>query len=289
MSMSNHLATIERVQGILARSDAGLAELQGCERDLKHVLAGAAAELEEIVARRTIETSALMPAAALDKALDRLDLLEKAVGRRLMIANAILAQLVAKIDVALEAAAEEQRQARYDQALALHNAATGRIREFLNRVAPEARDLMAVYLEAEAATAAVNRDLPAGAAPIKSIETERQGSHLPARITERRVQWFLHHGKRIAQVGTVEAFPNQNGSGLWTIYRRSNAIQGDETIGPCTIADFVEETIQRYEPRPLEALSTSLRTPAFDAPAPGLGRPERRLMPASPVLALAAE
>ena len=285
----DHLAQIENAQKILANGDASLAQLEEAKVELDHVLAGAAAEREEIAARRTIETSALMPAVALDKALDRLDLLEKSVGRRVQIANAILSEVETRIAAAREAERSAQCQARYDQALDLHNAATGKIRAFLNRAASESLAMMAVYLEAEAATAAANRVLPAGAAPIKSIETERQGSHLPARITERRVQWFVHNGNRIAEVGKCEAYPHQSGSGLWTIYRRSNAIQGDETIGPCVIADFVEETTERFEPVRLEALASSLRVPAFDAPAPGLGRPERRLLPASPVPAMAAE
>jgi hypothetical protein len=77
------LVQIENAQKILAKAGAPLAQLEAAkvEVELEHVLAGAAAELEEIGARRTIETSALMPAAALDKALDRLDLIEKAIGR----------------------------------------------------------------------------------------------------------------------------------------------------------------------------------------------------------------
>jgi hypothetical protein len=285
----DHIATIERVQGILARSDAGLAELQGCERDLKHVLGAAKNDLEEIGSRRKIEMTAATPAGQLDRKLDELDKREREVGRRLEIGQAVLAQLVAKIDDAIEAERSAKRQANYDEALALHVAATIRVRTFLDKVAPEAAEVLRAYAESEAATSAANKDLPAGTMRLPTIENERMGSHPPARITERRVQWFVHNGNRIAEVGRCEAYPHQNGNGLWTIYRRSNAIQGDETIGPCTIVDLVEETIQKYEPRPLEALSTSLRIPAFDAPAPALGRAEIRLMPASPVLALAAE
>ena len=102
----------------------------------------------------------------------------------------------------------------------------------------------------------------------------------------------------VAEVGTVEAH-NVNGS--WAVYRPSRSVQGDVVIPHCVVAEFVEVTTQKYEPRPLEALATALRVPAFDAPAHGLGRPERRTLPASewvatngdldpmPVPALAAE
>jgi hypothetical protein len=285
----DHLAAIEGVQKILAKADASVDALEEGKREVLRLIAELEAERQETAARRTIELTAASPAGELDKRLNVIEQRERAIARRLEIGRAILAQLETRIDDAREEERAAARQAAYDAARKLHDDATNRIREFCDRVAPEAAEVLRAYAAAEAATAAVNRDLPAGLPRIQSIETERQGSHLPARITERRVQWFLHHGKRIAEVGTVEAFPNQNGSGLWTIYRRSNAIQGDETIGPCTIADFVEETIQKYEPRPLESLSTSMRIPEFAAPPPGLGRPERRLLPASPVPALAAE
>jgi hypothetical protein len=281
----NHLAAIDRVQGIIAKGDAP-AHLEEAKLELQRVVASSEADLEEIAARRKIELLAHAPAAELNRKLEACEKAEKEASRRVQIANAILAEVEKRIDAAREAERSAQRQAAYDAALDLHNAATGKIRAFLNRAAPESVAVMAVYREAEAATAAVNRDLPAGSSPIPSIEAERLGSHLPAKITERRVQWFVHNGNRIAEVGAVEAFPHQ---GHWVIYRKSNAIQGDETIGPCVIVEYIEEAIRRPVPRPLEALSSSLRLPSFDAPAPDLGRAELRLMPASPVPALAAE
>jgi hypothetical protein len=280
------ITLIERAQKIIAKGDATLAQLEAARRELELVIAAGEAETAEIADRRTIEMNALMPAAALDAALDGFDRREKQVARRVEIAKTVRAQLETRISEQREVEVEAARQARYAHALELHNAVTGRLREFLNRAAPEARALMQAYLEAEGAVAAANKDRPAGAAPLMSIEHERLGSPLKSKISERRVPWLVHNGNRIAEFGTVEAF--QSGNGLWTIYRRSNAVQGDETIGPCVIAEYIEETVQRYEPVRLEALSTSLRIPEFAAPPPGLGRPERRLMPASPVLALAA-
>jgi hypothetical protein len=90
----------------------------------------------------------------------------------------------------------------------------------------------------------------------------------------------------VGELGKVEAFPHQ---GHWVVYKRSNAVQGDLTIGPCTLVDYIESTVEKYEARPLEPLATALRVPPFSAPPPGVSRPERRLLPASPVPALAAE
>jgi hypothetical protein len=282
----DHLEFARRILNAPAPSLADLAaaavELDQVRADLDVEIAGMAAHRREILA-------ADGTAHEIDARLEKHDAAVSALVRRNEVAGAIATKLAARLVVARDVAAEEKRQARYDAALDLHNAATGRVREFLNRVAPEARAVMAAYLEAEAATAAANKDLPAGLPRIQSIETERQGSHLPARITERRVQWFVHNGTRIAEVGKVEAFPHQNGNGLWIIYKKSAAIQGDETIGPCVIVEYIEEAIRKPVHRPLEALSSSLRIPSFDAPAPDLGRAEIRLTLASPVPALAAE
>jgi hypothetical protein len=283
------LVQIENAQKILAKADASLAQLEEAKVELDHVLAGAAAEREEIAARRPIETNALMPAAALDKALDGLDRLEKSVGRRVEIVSTVRTALMARLDDAREAAAEEQRRSRYAQALELHVTATNVIKTFLNKIGQEGRDALQIYLESEAATAAVNKDLPPGAMRIPTIENERMGSHPPAKISERRVQWFVHGRDRIAPVGSVEAYPNANGNGLWTIYKRSNAIQGDETIGPCVVVDFVEVLTAPYLSSPLEALSTSLKIPEFAAPPPKLGRGERRTMPLAEWRALNGE
>ena len=229
-------------------------------------------------------------AAEIDKQLERHDAAVSALVRRSEVAAAISTKVAERLAAARAEAAEEKRRDRYDQARERHVKATNIIKTFLDKIGQEGRDALQIYLESEAATAAANKDLPPGALRIPTIENERMGSHPPAKISERRVQWFVHNGHRVAEVGTVEAFPHQSGNGLWTIYKRSAAIQGDETLGPCVIGEYIEETVQRYEPVRLEALASSLRVPAFDAPPPGLGRPERRLMPASPVpLQVAAE
>jgi hypothetical protein len=93
MSAVNPLAVVEQIQKIIAQPDAPLDALEQAKADLDNVIAAGEAETAEIADRRTIEMSALTPAAALDKALDRLDLLEKAVARRVEIAKTVLAEI----------------------------------------------------------------------------------------------------------------------------------------------------------------------------------------------------
>jgi hypothetical protein len=280
---------VESVRRILNMPAPSLQDLEAAAAALDHVRGDLDVEIAGMAARRRELLAADGPAHEIDRQLEKHDETVHALTRRGEVAAAIATKLAARMMAAREAAAEEKRQAAYAAARALRDATAKRVKQFCDRVAPEAAEVLQAYAAAEAATAAVNRDLPAGLPRIQSIEHERQGSPLPARVTERRVPWFVHNGIRIAEVGKVEAFPHQNGNGLWTIYRRSNAVQGDETIGPCVIVEYIEEAIRKPVHRPLEALSSSLRIPSFDAPAPDLGRAEIRLTLASPVPALAAE
>jgi hypothetical protein len=277
-NMTNPLGQIEHAQATLAQAEAPVVKLEEARLELQRVVASSEADLEEIGSRRKIELLAHAPAAELNRKLEALEKAEKEVSRRVQIANAILSEVETRIVRAREAEIEQTRQANFSAALALHVLAAKRVKEFCGRVGPEAAEVMQLYRESEAATLAANKDRPAGAPIIPSIESERQGPPLPAKITERRFQVFVAGREPVGEVGKVEAH-NVNGS--WAVYRPSRSVQGDVVIPHCTIVDYVEATIQKYEPRPLEALSTSLRIPAFDAPAPGLGRAERRLMPAS--------
>ena len=267
------LAQIENAQKILAKGDASLDALEEGKGEVLRLIADAEAEREELGRRRTIELTAASPAGELDKRLNVIEQRERAIARRLEIGRAVLDQLALRIDDALEEERLARQRAAYDEALELHDATARRVKAFLDRVAPEARAVLQAYAESEAAVAAVNKDRPAGCLPIRSIEAERQGQLLPPRIIERRFQGFVHQGQLVGEMGKVEAFPHQ---GHWVIYKRSNAIQGDLTIGPCTLVDYIESTVEKYEAPRLEALASALRVPAFDAPAPKLGRPERR-------------
>jgi hypothetical protein len=258
---TNHFARIEAVQTLLGLDDATLAQIEDGKRDLHQVIAAGDAEREEIASRRKIEMTAATPAGELNRKLDALDKREKEVARLVEIANAVLAELEPRLAAAREDDNSARRRATYDEAHARHAAASSRVKEFLDRVGLEAHEVMRAYAESEAATAAANRNLPLDASPIASIEDERRGNVSAPKTTVRQYRRFVHQGNPIYEVGKVEAYPAPNG--LWTIYRRSNAIQGDETIGPCTIADFVEIRTEQYAHRRLENLISSLRIPAF--------------------------
>jgi hypothetical protein len=282
------LAQIEAAQATLAAPDAPLDRLEAARLDLQRVIAAGEADLEASAARRKIELLAHAPAAEVDRKIEAIEKHAREVARRVEIAVAILGQLESRIAAAREVEIEAKRQARYDDATKLHISAAKHVREFLDRIAPEARKALQAYSESEAATRAVNADLPQGASPIRSIEAERQGDLTKPKVTERKFQAFVHGKDMVGEVGKVEAL--KNGNGNWAVYFRSNAVQGDWTVGPCTIVDYIEVTTQRYEPVRLEALATSLRVPAFNAPAPNLGRPERRVLPAEQApLQIAAE
>jgi hypothetical protein len=276
MTAVNPLAQIEHAQGILARGDASLDALEEGNGEVLRLIADAEAEREELGRRRTIELTAASPAGELDKRLNVIEQRERAIARRLEIGRAVLAQISTRIDDAIEESRAEKRRSDYAAALALHDETTNRIRECLDRIGPEVRAVLQAYVESERATSVANADLPPGASRIPSIEAERMGAPPPPKITERRFQAFMHGRDPVAEVGTVEAH-NVNGS--WAVYRPSRSVQGDVVIPHCVVAEFVEVTTQKHEPRPLEALASSLRVPPFSASPPNLGRPERKTMP----------
>jgi hypothetical protein len=281
------LAQIEHAQAIIADGDAPLAQLEKGRLDLQRVIGSAEADLLEIGSRRKIELLAHAPAGELNRKLEALEKSEKEAQRRVQIANAILSEVETRIDAAREAESAAKRRADYEAVLDRRGAFVRRAEELLGRVGPELRDLIAEYNSVELAISAVNRSLPFGADRIPSTEAARMGALPAPRITERRFQGFVHQGQLVGEMGRCEAFPHQ---GHWVVYKRSNAIQGDLTIGPCTLVDYIESTVEKYEAPRLEALASALRVPAFDAPAPKLGRPERRVTPAAQApLQMAAE
>jgi hypothetical protein len=193
----NHLAAIDRVQGIIAKGDSPLERLEEAKVELDHVLAAAAAEREEITARRTIEMSALMPAAALDKALDALDRREKQVARLVEIATTVRTALMPRLDAAREAEREVARAAEYEETEKLVSALAGRFEEFLGRTAPEARALLADCVAVQMRVSEVNRTLPPHATPIRSLEQRRTGELKTRETVVRRFKFFYRGNDRI--------------------------------------------------------------------------------------------
>jgi hypothetical protein len=270
-------------QKILAQPDAGLDRLEAAKSELRRVVSDAEHDIEELLARKKIELSAATPVAELDKKIDALEKRERESGRRAEIARIILAEVETRIAAAREEERAAKRQAVYDEARALHTAASIRVKEFLEKIAPEACEVMATYAASERRTLEANRNLPPGCEPIRSIEDERQGDLQPPKVTERRFQVFMHGSDRIGEVGKVEA--HHAGNGVWSVCLPSRSVQGDRVVSNCTIADFVEVITERYEPARLESLSTALRVPSFFPTETPRGRVERRVMPAVPALA----
>jgi hypothetical protein len=212
----DHLALIERVQKILGVAAAPLDKLDEGKREVLRLIADGADELVEIASRRQIEMTAATPAGELDKRLDALDKREKEVARRVEIAKTVRAELENRIDAAREAERAAERQAAYDQALALHVAATRRIREFLDRIGPEGREVMQAYAASEAATTAVNRNLPAGVSSIGRSSTS---------------VWANFHHRRLPCANIKYSFTARNRSPRSARLRRTRT--GTES-GPST-------------------------------------------------------
>jgi hypothetical protein len=270
------LAPIEAAQAVFADTDATLDQLETARLELQRVVAGSEADVEEIGSRRKIELLAHAPAAELNRKLEALEKAEKEVSRRSEIANAILGQLALRIAAALDQAAEEKRRTNYAAALALHDETAKRIKEFCDRVAPETAEVLRVYAESELATFAANKDRPAGAPIIPSIEQERQGGPTPPRITERHFKAFVRGQDFVCEVGRVEAVPT--GGNTWNLFLPSNSVQGGTSVGGCELVDFVDLKIERFEPQRPPSLVSSLSIPEFFAPAPIRGAIEKKRM-----------
>jgi hypothetical protein len=292
-AQANPLAPIEAAQKILAAADAPLDRLEAARLDLQRVIAAGEADLEASAARRKIELSAAVPVAELSKKLASLDANDIEIRRRLEIAGAVISQIEPRIADAREHEAERLRRVRYDAALALHAQTTSLIQAFLTNTAPAARAALQAYVESEAAVAAVNKDLPAGASPIKSLEDERRGELQTRETVVRRLRYFYRGADRIVECERAEAIPT--GPETWNVYVPSNSTQGGETFGGCHIREFVEVRIETLKSQP-ESLMTGLRIPQFHEPYVTAGT-SRRAVPAAewdaangqPVPRLAAE
>jgi hypothetical protein len=215
---------VESARKILNAQASTLADLEVAEAALSQVRAETPGELDGMAERRREILASDGPAHEVDKQLERHDAAVSALTRRSEVAAAISTKVATRLSAAREAAAEAARQARYDQALELHNAASSRVREFLDRVAPEAREVMQVYAAAEAATAAANRDRPAGESLIPSIEQRRTGELQTRETVVRRLRYFYQGNNRIVEVERGEALPT--GDGIWNVFVPSNSSQG---------------------------------------------------------------
>jgi hypothetical protein len=291
--MTNPLAPVERAQKILDQDDVTLASLEAAKAELRRVVETGEDDLREIEVQRKVETVALTPAEEWDRKLDALDRREKEVVRRVKISKSVLAALDSRIDAAFEAERAAARVAEYDETEKLVSALASKFEKFLDRVVPEARALLADYAAAQQKVGAVNRNLPLGASPIRSLEERRIGDPQTRRTVLRQFKAFYRGADRIGEVGRYEAL--QTGDGIWQVFIPSSSIQGGEVVGGCRVVDLVDVRIETLKSQP-ESLTSALQVPEFYAPLRSTGS-VRRTMPLTewqrledrPVLALAAE
>jgi hypothetical protein len=287
------LALIEHAQKVIAAPDAPLPQLDECKLSLERVIADGSAEIEGISNRRTIEIGSLSPAAALDKALDDLDRREKAVARRVLIAQEVSRALGPRIAAAREAEAAARRQDAYNEAEKLVTALASRFEAFLGHAAPEASALLADYAAVQTKVSEVNRNLPPNAAPVRSLEQRRTREPQTRGTVVRRVKFFYLGNDRIVEVGRAEAA--ETSAGVWGVFVPSGSVQGGETFAGCRIVEFLELKVETLKSQP-ESLLTALRIPQFHEPYVTAGT-SRRTVPAAewdaangqPVPRLAAE
>jgi hypothetical protein len=254
------LALVERVQTLLAQTDAPLAKLEQGLLEIERVMASNDADLEEIASRRKIEMTAATPASELDKKLDALDKRKKEIERRTEIASIVRVELETRIATEREVGRAAKRQAAYDGALELHVTATNLVREFLDRFGPESRKMMRVYAECESKTAAANLDLPPGALPIPSIEAERRGELRARETTVREFKAFVDGRRFVAEQNYVQAAERKDGK--WDVWEQGGTTGGGY-YSVCSLEDYVEASwAMDATPWP-DFLATSLSVPAF--------------------------
>jgi hypothetical protein len=277
MSMSKTTTDpIESSRRILNAPASTLPEFETAAAALNHVRDELDVEVAGMTARRREILASDAPAHEVDRQLEKHDETVGALVRRSEVVGAINAKLSARLMAAREEAAEETRQANFAAALALHLSASKRVKEFCGRVGSEAAEVMQLYRESEAATLAANKDRPAGAPIIPSIEQERQGGPTPPRITERHFKAFVRGQDFVCEVGRVEAVPT--GGNTWNLFLPSNSVQGGTSVGGCELVDFVDLKIERFEPQRPPSLVSSLSIPEFFAPAPIRGAIEKKRM-----------
>jgi hypothetical protein len=258
---------IEAARKILNAPASSLGDLEATAAMVSHVLAETGVELEEMAERRKAILASDAPTAEVDKQLERHDDAVRALTRRSEIASAISTKLATRIAADREAWRAAKQLAAYDEALELHVTATNRVKEWLDRIGPEARDLMREYLQSEMKTAAVNNDLPPGQVRIPSIEFERKGELQPPKVQTRHFKAFVYERRRIGEQGYVQAAPRSDGQ--WDVYIPGSSHSGGNYY-VCTLDDFVDVVTETDDTPWPENLAEALAVPAFyvaDRPA----------------------
>jgi hypothetical protein len=285
------VASIERWRALLEVKPLPLSQALEAARELEDIITAARAEIEKF-AEPADEIVVATPAAETAKRL-REDADRVAVAQGVIrIAEPVLRAIQLRRDEAREAERAAAIAAEYDATEKLVTAVQGRFEEFLGRFAPQARELLAEAATAQQKVVAVNRNLPDGVPPIRSLEQRRTGEPHTRQTVVRQFGVFFRGNDRIGDVGKCAS--KSNGDGTFSVFVHSNSIQGGQGFGGCRIVEFVEVRIEKLQSR-AENLATALRIPEFHAPYVSAGV-ERRTMTlaawealAAPVQAIAAE
>jgi hypothetical protein len=250
---------IESARKILNAPSSKLSELEAADTVLSHVLTETDAEIEDMAQRRKTILAADAPAAEIDKHLERHDETVRMLTRRNEVAAAVSTKLVARIAADREAEREAQQWAIYDEARKFHDLATNHVKASLDLVGQEVRKMFRAYADSELKTAAANKDLPPGAAPIPSIEVERKRLQ-PSKVSLRHFKAFVHGRLRVAEQGYVEAAPEKDGR--WGVFIPGGSTSGGEYL-TCDLVDFVEVVTETDGTPWPEYLANALSVPAF--------------------------
>ena len=152
----------------------------------------------------------------------------------------------------------------------LHDAATHRVKEFLDRIGIEAREVMRDYAESEMKTAAANCDLPPGAAPIPSIEAERRGKLRPPKTTVREFKAFVDGRRFVGEQGHVQAAERKDGK--WDVFLPAGTTGGGDYF-VCSLVNYVEVMTETDATPWPENLAKCLSVPSFLSPNDQDGTP----------------
>ncbi|MGC2784741.1 MAG: hypothetical protein WA397_13110 [Roseiarcus sp.] len=251
---------IESARKILNAPASTVAELEAARAVLTHVFAETDAEVEEMRHRRKTIAASDASIAEIEKALKRHDADVLVLTDRNDIAAAVAAKLDERIAADRETESAAKRQAAYNDARAVHDAATRRVKEFLDRIGLETRQVMRAYSASEMKTAAVNSDLPAGAVPIPSIEAERKGKLRPPKTTVREFKAFVDGRILVGEQGHVQAAERKDGK--WDVFLPAGTTGGGSYF-VCSLENYVEVMTETHPTPWPENLAMSLSVPAF--------------------------
>jgi hypothetical protein len=251
---------IESARKILNATASKIPELEAAEAVLSHVLAETDAEIEGMAGRRKAILASDASAAEVDKQLERHDETVRTLTRRNEVAAAISTKLATRIAADREAGHATKQRAAYDEAREIRDATWPRVKEFLDRIGAEARDVMRAYAESEMKSAAANKDLPLGAAPIHSIESERRGALRSPKTTVREFAAFVDGRRFIGEQNHVQAEKRKDGK--WDVFLPGPTTGGGDYF-VCSLSNYVEIVTETDATPWPENLAKCLSVPSF--------------------------